>query len=104
MKAIAAVALLLTLSSVSLTNAFAQPSAPTQNARFQIVFNPNIRADTFLLDTQTGQVWQLTHFPDANGDPSAWSHMDRLDDEKQVYQFYMRHGVKETAQSTAPSK
>jgi hypothetical protein len=26
--------------------------------RYQIVFNPNVRADTFLLDTQTGRVWQ----------------------------------------------
>src|SRR5271157_3283094 len=44
-------------------NAAASPVASDTTlrpGRYQIVFNPNVRADTFLLDTQVGKVWQLT--------------------------------------------
>ncbi len=55
-----------------------------QPGRFQIIFNPSIRADTFLLDTGTGKVWQLTKFTDLKNDPVAWVYMDRLDDGQEV--------------------
>lgn len=42
------------------------------SARYQIIFSPHVRADTFLLDTQKGKVWQLTSFPDLEGKPTAW--------------------------------
>lgn len=34
-------------------------SAPFQPNRFQIYFSPIVRADTFLVDTATGMVWQM---------------------------------------------
>ena len=95
---------ILVLSVASLSNVFAQPNAPVQNARFQIFFNPNVRADTFLLDTQTGKVWQLTQFTDLNGDPTVWNRMDRIDDDKQLFQFYRQHDVKKTTEPASPNQ
>jgi hypothetical protein len=55
----------------------AKPSG--QTGRYQIVFNPNVRADTFLLDTQTGKTWVSTHFDDTEG-RTVWLYRERLDD------------------------
>lgn len=104
LKLIRVLLMILVLSAVSLTNVFAQPSAPVQSARFQIFFNPNVRADTFLVDTQTGKVWQLTQFTDVKGEPTVWNRMDRIDDDKQSLQFYLQHGLKETEKTEAPSQ
>jgi hypothetical protein len=95
--------MILAFSTVSLSNVFAQPLAPLQNGRFQIFFNPNARADTFLLDTQTGKVWRLTQITDVIGDPTVWDRMERLDDDKQAYQFLLKHGAKEIEKPAAPS-
>jgi hypothetical protein len=53
--------------------------------RFVFVINPNMRADTFLLDTQTGKVWQRTHITDFVGEPDIWSPMLRPETEQDVY-------------------
>lgn len=65
-----------------------KPSAPMQAAlpagpagRYQIVINPNIRADTILLDTQTGQTWTQTQISDVEGEPTVWMFRDRLDND-----------------------
>ncbi len=53
----------------------AQPTAScpeSEVGRFQIVINKNIRADTFLLDTKTGRIWQNTTFTDLKGEPTVW--------------------------------
>lgn len=52
--------------------------------RYQIVFSPNVRADTFLLDTQKGRVWQMTKFSDLPGEPTAWNEMDVIDSSGEV--------------------
>lgn len=96
--------LILLLCTVSQSDVFAQPGSPIQNARFQIFFNPNVRADTFLLDTQTGKVWQLTQLTDVKGDPTVWNRMDRLDDDKQIFQFILQHGMKETEKPSTHSQ
>lgn len=51
--------------------------------RYQIVFNPNVRADTFLLDTATGRVWGHPSFTAYEGDPTAWQLEKRFDDEEE---------------------
>lgn len=61
------------------------PSVPTTPistgvGRFQLVINPQMRADTFLIDTQKGRVWQLTQFDDLPNKPTAWEEMDIIDD------------------------
>jgi hypothetical protein len=55
-----------------------------QPGRYQIVINPQMRADTFLLDTATGKVWQLIKFSDIENQPTAWRYMDRLDNSMEV--------------------
>ena len=47
--------------------------------RYQIVFSPNVRADTFLLDTQKRRVWQFTKFSDLPSEPTAWNEVDVID-------------------------
>jgi hypothetical protein len=48
--------------------------------RYQIVFNPNMRADTFLLDTETGQTWVQSEITtDAVGKRTIWVFRERVD-------------------------
>lgn len=70
---------------------FATPSPPPrENAvdgavgRYQIVVNPNVRADTFLLDTVTGRVWQPTEYTNLKGKPTVWQVMDRVDSDEEI--------------------
>jgi hypothetical protein len=72
------------------------PSEQNDNGRFRILFSPHARADTFLLDTQTGRVWQLKGL---NGEPAAWSPMTRLDSSQEQDAFARSHGVKPSRQS-----
>ena len=53
------------------------PSSPQAVGRYQIVINPQARADTFMLDTETGRIWQLTKYTDLEGDPTIWELQDR---------------------------
>jgi hypothetical protein len=55
-----------------------------ESKRFQIVFNPNARADTFLLDTQKGKVWQLTKITDVETQPTVWEPMSIIDPEGDI--------------------
>lgn len=58
-------------------------TAQAQEAgRFQITQHPQFRGDQFLLDTETGRVWQLvTSGRDSAGKPTGvvWEEMSRLD-------------------------
>lgn len=49
--------------------------------RYQIVFSPHVRADTFLLDTVTGRVWSHAQYTSYEGNPSAWDLEHRHDAE-----------------------
>lgn len=62
--------------------------------RYQIVMNPNVRADTFLLDTATRVVWHLTRFNDVKGEPTVWMVMERLDSDTEVLPWAQRYGWK----------
>jgi hypothetical protein len=57
----------------------AEENAPLTPGRYQIVLNPQARADMFLLDTATGRVWRLVNYPGRVGEPTVWEWMDRLD-------------------------
>jgi len=66
------------------TPSAAQPPAPTPTplsevGRFVIVHSPQTERDTVLLDTETGQTWQLTQLQDLNGEPIVWEPMSRMD-------------------------
>ncbi len=103
-KSIRNILVIIVMSFASLSNVFAESSMTVQNARFQIFFSPFVRADTFLVDTQTGKVWELIKFTDIQGEPRVWTRMYRLDDDEQLHQFILQHGVKETEESVAPSQ
>lgn len=61
----------------------AQAPAPSANGRYQIVINPTVRADTFLLDSQTGRIWQVVQYDELVGEPSIWEYRTRIDNEEQ---------------------
>src|SRR4051794_30948686 len=79
--AVVVLAALLCYARASAQQASGPFSADTskQAGRFQIVMHPTIRADQYLLDTVTGQVWQLTSFSSLKSEPTAWSYMTRID-------------------------
>lgn len=51
----------------------------SQAPRYQIVFNPSVRADTFLIDTQKGKVWKQTTITDVESQPTVWQPMVVID-------------------------
>jgi hypothetical protein len=59
-------------------------SGATTEGRFQIVMRDGVRADTFLLDTQEGRVWQLTQFTGIDSQPTVWVPMKRIDSAKDL--------------------
>lgn len=67
---------------------------PDQYGRFVITFSPFARADTFLLDTQTGKVWHLTKYTDVEGEPLIWKIMERVDSEAQLLQWFRSQSSK----------
>jgi hypothetical protein len=67
----------------------ARPSSST--GRFQIVVNPSARADTFLLDTATGHVWQRTKYTNLPGQPEVWQIQDRVDSQVDLLAWASDH-------------
>jgi len=69
-------------------------ASPAQG-RYQIVMSPHNARDTFLLDTQTGRVWQLTMFSFLSDDPVVWNAMPRIDNDDDYYsKVVSEHGGK----------
>jgi hypothetical protein len=77
------------LIGVAVNSVFGQhPSIPPYpQGRYQIVFSPHLRADTYLLDTETGRVWQPIVHTSLQGDPIAWDLRDRLDTDAEREEF-----------------
>lgn len=76
-----------------LTLAQSRPSAPqpTQWGRYQLVVNPEVRADTFLLDTETGRMWRRVSYTNLIGEPSVWELFDRVDSYEELQAWGARH-------------
>ena len=53
-------------------------------ARYQVVFGPHARADTFLVDTQKGRIWQLVKFKDIEGEPAAFDEIAVVDESGEI--------------------
>jgi hypothetical protein len=84
-----------------------QTWTPPPPGRYQIVFSPLMRADTYLLDTTTGQVWRQVTASHVNGEPSVWERMERLEGDNGAIsysEFVKRYGAKisTSAAATAP--
>jgi hypothetical protein len=71
----------LIVLGVILSDAFTSSSLAqaTANGRYQIVMNPQVRADTFLLDTTTGRMWMPTKYSDYEGEPVVWEVQTKID-------------------------
>lgn len=70
------------------------PRAPEQYGRYVITFSPFARADTFLLDTETGKVWQLTKFTDLEGEPLVFKYLERVDSEAKLTEWALTQRLK----------
>jgi hypothetical protein len=80
----------------NLWTASAQVTAPlgrAESGRYQVFIRPNA-AGTYLVDTQTGRVWEKTTVENAsvgnNGD-APWLWQDRIDNEEQLISWMRRH-------------
>ena len=72
-----------------------QPTnAPSQQGRYQIVMSPHNARDTFLLDTETGRVWQLMVFSFLNDEPVVWNAMPRIDNDDDYAKVVREYGRK----------
>src|ERR1700686_2901315 len=59
-----------------------KPSAEVRYVgRYQIFFSPHARADVYLVDTETGQIWKPVVITSADGAPQVWMYQDRIDNE-----------------------
>lgn len=76
--------LLFSLSSIQIASAAATAN---QTGRFQIVISPNVRADTFLLDTWTGKIWRMIQEADVEGQPTIWKYERRIDSEEELFKW-----------------
>ncbi len=81
--------LLLAIAGLGCAPAFGATRNPP--GRFEIVIDPHVRADTFLLDTQTGKIWRLVKYDDLPGKPVVWRFMDRVDDLPQALRWDAAH-------------
>ena len=101
MKAWIVVALVLAICGVALfaqsNHAAASQPRPTQAGRFEMVINPAARADTFLLDTATGHIWQRTKYTDLPGQPEVWQIQDRVDSQLDLVAWAAEHSPKPAA-------
>lgn len=61
-----------------------------------------MRADTFLLDTETGKTWRMTSYTDLKGNPDLWLFIDRADDDYQLGLWIKTQTFKEPVQKANP--
>jgi hypothetical protein len=70
---------------------------PTQTTgRCQIV-SPSAGLN-FMIDTQTGKVWELTRYTDVEGEPRVWVNMTRIDDSAQFFAWVRTQTAKKDKQ------
>lgn len=62
--------------------------------RYQIVINPQARADTFLLDTATGRIWAPGRYVAWEGEPRVWELEQKFDTKQQVETFLATQAIK----------
>lgn len=66
--------------------------------RYQMFFGPHARADVYLVDTQTGQIWKpitISNAKDTNLKvaPEIWIYQDRIDTEQQFDVWSVMHNA-----------
>jgi hypothetical protein len=91
------VAFVVVVSAIALLAQTARPavSAPAaRDGRFQIVINPEVRADTFLLDTQTGRMWRPAQYKELEGEPVVFVPFDKVDNAAELSAWLARRKSK----------
>lgn len=84
--------------------ALAKDESSAQYGSFQVVFSPVSPTDKFLVDTQTGRVWQLARFTDVKGNPVVWQFMYRIDNMDEQRKFAEQRGIIVPDKSGAPQE
>lgn len=79
------------------------PATPSEVGRYVIVHSPHIERDTVLLDTETGQTWQLSQLTDINGEPTVWVPMNRMDTSDDWNKVIAQYGRKSQSHQTKTS-
>ncbi len=59
---------------------FGLPQVADSVGRFTLVVSPLVKNEKFLLDTQTGKIWQLVKAGEQPDKPFVCQHMDRVED------------------------
>lgn len=67
--AVVASTIVATASAQDLPKATVPTAAAHAHGRYQIVISPFTERNTYLLDTETGAVWQLQALTTLNGEP-----------------------------------
>ena len=80
----------------------ATPVSSPPSGRYQIVISPFTEKSTYLLDTETGSVWQLQNMTSLNTDPLVWSLMPRISDEQDMARLVSQFGKKPGAKGPGP--
>jgi len=78
----------------------AQVGARSDVGRYQVVLNPNVRADTFLIDTATGRTWVQTAVTDVEDEPTVWMYRERIDDAADFVAWGARQKFKKSESET----
>jgi hypothetical protein len=69
---------------------------PAQDSGRYVMFSgPTVRADLFLLDTQTGRIWTRVSYTDLKGEPDVWQIQDRVDNRDELVSWFSQHEAKQ---------
>jgi hypothetical protein len=70
------------------------PVRPPEVGRFTIIHSPQTEQDTMLIDTVTGETWELDAMVSLKGDPRAWIPVPRLNTAQDYAALERQHGLK----------
>jgi len=77
-------------------------ATPQPYGRYQIVISPFTERSTYLLDTETGAVWQLQGSSFLIGEPLIWNIMPRVDNDEDMARMVSKFGKKSNAKPALP--
>ena len=74
----------------------AEAAPQSHVGRYQLFFSPHARADVYMVDTETGQIWKPITINNArdtnlNSAPEVWVYQDRIDTEKDFDLWMLSH-------------
>ncbi len=90
LKQVGAVALIVAASLLVMGKALPTKTvtfSKAERGRFQIVINPNMRADTFLLDTKRGKIWSRGKEVELKGEPHTRMYEARIDSHEELLRW-----------------